>query len=338
MPMTRRAFLEALGASTLVLQGSFLPACGGGDTDDTDTDADGPVLTFAVLTDLHIKADPDHVNNATLRANLARINELGVELLLISGDLVDDLPSDDPEYFAAHDDTPLDVVIASLAEAELPVLVMLGNHDYYTSDDALDKHRTNDRGAREALMVERLGMPGVWYREDHGGVAFYMLSSLQPDARTAWEPGMCGSFGEEQLAWLDDQLADGVPAVLAFHHPLALDILVEAGMGRYTCMEVPRDEGEYEKYEGEVYDGWTDPIYALLEAHADHVVAVFVGHTHWWAHDSWAGIPVLMGDSTGNSVELTEVDGEPMRYHLVRVWPEAGRFEVLNLADIPLDA
>lgn len=335
MAMDRRRFLEALGASTLVLSGSFLPlsAC----KTEGDTGDEGDVFVFAVLTDLHFQAQADHINNLTAQRSLELVGELGVDLVVLTGDLVDELPSDELAWYQEHDDTALHRLEETLATVEVPVLMSLGNHDYYIVEPGLDNHLTQDKPAREALLAERLGLPGTWYRQDHGVVAFYMLNSMQQDERVDWSPGACGSFGQEQLDWLEDQLADGVPAILCFHHPLATDQIVSAGVSSYTCMEVPRDEGEYEKYEGEVYDGWTDPIYALIEAHAQQIMAVFVGHSHWWAHDEWAGVPVLMGDSTGNSVLMTEVDGEPMRYHLVAVWPEEGRFEVRNLEDIPLE-
>ncbi len=334
MAMDRRRFLEALGASTLVLSGSFVPlsAC----NTEGDTGEEGAPLLFAVLTDLHFQARLDHVNNLTVQRSLEQVSALGVDLVVLTGDLVDELPSDEPAYYEEHDDTALHRLEEALATVDVPVLMALGNHDYYMAEAGLDNHLTEDKPAREALLQARLGVPGPWYRQDHGGVAFYMLNSMQDDDRVDWSPGMCGSFGQEQLDWLEAQLADGVPAVLCFHHPLALDQAVAAGVSSYTCMEVPRDEGEYDKYEGEVYDGWTDPIYALIEAHADQIIATFVGHSHWWVHDEWAGVPVLMGDSTGNSVLMTEVDGEPMRYHLVAVWPEEGRLEVRNLEQIPL--
>ncbi|MBN2800638.1 MAG: metallophosphoesterase [Deltaproteobacteria bacterium] len=333
MPTSRRDFLKYLAASTLVVQGSFLTACG----PKGDTGEEGPSLTFAVLTDLHFNKKVDHVNNQTFRAGLAKVAALGVDLVLLTGDLLDELPSDDPAYYEEHTDTALHHLKAALAEAQVPVLATLGNHDFYLADGSLGNHTTPEFEARQDLLLEHLGLPAPWYREDHGGVAFYMLSSMQADDRVDWEPGLTGSFGAEQLAWLEEQLADGVPAVLGFHHPLALDKLVSAGMAKFSCMEVPRDEGHYEKYEGEPYDGWTDPIYDIIEAHSSQILAIFVGHSHWWAHDQWAGVPVMMGDSSGNSIQFTEKDGEPMRYHLGRVWLDEGRFEVWNLEDIPLE-
>jgi 3',5'-cyclic AMP phosphodiesterase CpdA len=319
----RRRFLEILGAAGLVMQGSLagLPMLGCGPKDDTgpgeDTDAErceGGCFYFAVISDTHLKDESlDSNNDEVLAATLAILEgyEVPVELVLVAGDLLDDLPSDDPEHYASTEGT------------------------------ALENNLTDDYPAREALYQQALGMPAPWYSFEHQGIRFIALNSMQPDDRVDWVPEACGSFGEEQLAWLAEQLADGTPCVLFFHHPLATDLFVESGYSAWIPFEVPRAEGNYEKYEGTPYEGWTDPIYALLEEHAAQVLAIFVGHGHAWVADSWAEIPVLEADSVGNSVYATsiEVDGEeqPLRYHLVEIDTARGTFSIYNRAWIPYE-
>ena len=341
----RRRFLQLVGATGLVLQGGILglPMAGCKPEGD-DTGNDDECFFFAVITDLHIKADPEHHNREVLAETFAVLEgfEVPVSFVLLSGDLVDDLPSNAPDYYEQHDDTALHVLEAELAATSLPTHLVMGNHDYYDQGGGLDNSLTDNFAGREALYEQRLGMPAAWHSFEHQGVRFIGLSSMQPHPDASWTPGQCGSFGPEQLAWLEDQLADGTPCFLFFHHPLATDAMVDAGLATFAPFEVPRAEGGYDKYEGTEYEGWTDPIYAILEAHAEQILAIFVGHGHWWVDDNYAGIPVMQGDSVGNSPLQTSVgeddEEQPMRYHLIEVNLTQGSFAVYNRAWIPYDA
>ncbi|MBT3224379.1 MAG: hypothetical protein HN348_35375, partial [Proteobacteria bacterium] len=247
--------------------------------------------------------------------------EVSLDFVVMTGDLVDVLPSDELTYYDENDNTSIHQLKLLLDELDMPFHLALGNHDYYTDDGFLDSHTTPDKSARESLFQDQLDMPAPWYRFDHEGLGFIVLNSMQDDARVDWAPGRCGSFGEVQLAWLEEELKKGDPCFLFFHHPLALDVMVSAGAMAFFAFEVPRSEGDYEKYEDTVFEDWTDPIYDLLQEHADQVQGVFVGHGHWFVQDYFEGIPVMMTDSVGNSYQGTaiDVDGEdqPMRYHIV---------------------
>ena len=319
----RRQVVKGLGAGGLLLHSAalgLLTSCtegeGGGEGEDE-------VLRFAVITDPHLKPDPQHANNLVMAETVEILNavEPPIELVLLTGDLLDDLPSDDSDYYDANDDTTLHQAAELLAGLTMPWLATMGNHDYYLAGGGILNDLTDDIPAREELLVDRLDLPGLWFRHDHRGIAFYGLNTMQTHTDAGWSPEGVGSFGEEQVAWLEQQLSDGEPAVLFFHHPLALDNAAGAGFSAALPFEVPRAEGEYEKYEGTEYEGWTDPIYPLLERFADQILAIFVGHGHWFVHDDLDGVPVMMTDSVGNSVLQTSLgegdEAEPMRYHLV---------------------
>jgi len=323
-----------MGATGLLLHCSalsLLAGCNPGEDGDEDE-----ILRFAVITDMHLKADSTHPNNGVMAETVAILNAIDppVELVLMPGDLLDDLPSDDLAYYDEHDDTAIHRMSELLAGLEMPWLAALGNHDYYLNDGGLTNELTEDFPGREAVLAAGLDLPGMWFRHDHRGVAFYGLSTMQPHQDAEWIPGSCGSFGEEQVAWLEQQLADGTPAVLFFHHALALDNAVGAGLSGAMPFEVPRAEGNYAKYEGSEYEGWTDPIYAVLEQYAGQIQAIFVGHGHWFVRDELGGIPVMMTDSIGNSVLLTAVgegdEAEPMRYHLVDLNLTTGEMAIAN--------
>ncbi len=341
--LDRRRFLELLGASGLVAGGTIaglpLTAC---DPSRDETGNDDEIFYVAVISDVHLKdASLDSGNDEVLVQTLEILENYEVPLsaILVAGDLIDDLPSDDPAHYETAEGTALQQAQEILGGCSIPVHVSMGNHDYYLQGSAMENHLTDDYPAREALYQEALGMPAPWYAVEINGIRFIALNSMQPDARVEWTPEACGSFGEEQLAWLEAQLADGTPTVLFFHHPLATDVFVESGYSFIIPFEVPRAEGNYDKYEDTVYDGWTDPIYAILEDHADSVMAIFVGHGHAWVADTWAGIPVLEADSVGNAFPGTfiEVDGEeqPMRYHIVEINLTRGSFDIYNRAWIP---
>jgi 3',5'-cyclic AMP phosphodiesterase CpdA len=343
IPLDRRRFIELLGAAGLVAQGSLLGlAASGCKPEGGDSGEDDERFYFAVISDVHLKDGAlDSGNDEVLRQTVEILEdyEVPLEFVLVAGDLLDELPSDDADYYETNSDTALHQAEEILGGSALPFHIALGNHDYYLQGSAMENHITDDYAARESLLRDRLGLPAPWHAFEHQGIRFIALNSMQPDARVDWHPEACGSFGEEQLAWLEEQLADETPCVLYFHHPLATDVFVESGYSFIIPFEVPRDEGNYDKYEGTVYEGWTDPIYALLEAHAHHVMAIFVGHGHAWVTDTWAGIPIFEGDSVGNAFPGTfiEVDGEeqPMRYHIVEINLTQGSFAVYNRAWIP---
>ncbi len=323
-PPTRREVLERLAAAGVLVPGglALLSSC-------VEPETEAEVVRFAVITDLHVKADPERLNNQVLAETIEILNamEQPPELVLLTGDLVDELPSDDPVYYEENS-TAVHQLAELLAGFAMPALPSLGNHDYFTNDGVLENEITGDPEAREVLMMEHLGMPGPWFRRDHRGVAFLSLNTMQQDPDADWHPGECGSFGPEQLAWLEEQLTGQQPCVLFFHHPLALDNAVEAGLAAIRPFEVPR--AGHEKYVGTEYEGWTDPIYALIEQYADRIPAILVGHGHWFVRDELAGTPVMMTDSVGNSVLLSELDGAPMRYHLVELDVATGAVTVVN--------
>jgi 3',5'-cyclic-AMP phosphodiesterase len=148
-------------------------------------------MTFGHISDLHI----DLGERATARAQrvidaLRPMREL--DAVLVTGDIADH--GTPPEY---------EIAAGLLAQFEVPVLVLPGNHD-----------------VREAFGPGLLGLPRagaeINQRVRVGSVDFLLCDSVIPG-----ESG--GELSETTLAWLKSALSDREgPALVAFHHPPAL--------------------------------------------------------------------------------------------------------------------
>jgi hypothetical protein len=107
------------------------------------------------------------------------------------------------------------------------------------------------------------------------------------------------SFGREQLAWIEQQLAAERPTVVMAHHPVFLSRRAEAP-------------------ESSAPDLWT-----LIERH-DNIRATFVGHLHRWIDVGLLGSP----REPEWVVAATRYDVDDL--WLVEFDPMAGTFEILD--------
>lgn len=145
----------------------------------------------AQLSDPHIGADwiaPDPA--ALLAAAVAAVGRVGPDVVIVSGDLVDN--AEDAEY---------EQLQRALEPLDAPVHVLPGNHD---DRDALHRH---------------FGVPGeggepVQYAVDLGPLRLVVLDSTAPGHEH-------GELDEGRLAWLDRELAGAPerPTLIAMHHP-----------------------------------------------------------------------------------------------------------------------
>ena len=285
---------------------------------------------FAVISDTHIWSDPEALQNRIFEQTAAILNSHSppIDFVVLTGDIVHKLPSDDPTLYDEYPYTPLGEFVRLASLLAMPLYPVMGNHDYYTGQKINDVI-TSDRHGRERLFMEKAGMPGPYYAFEHRGVTFYCLNSLQHDPSVEWVPDLVGSFGPEQTAWLEDRLSDGKPAFLFHHHPLATEATVRAGLARFRPFEVPRADGHFQKYKLTVYRDFTDPIYEVLKTHNDQIKAIFFGHTHLFMRDEYEGIPLFMTDSM-EFPSHSEYKHKPMRYYIVECRAATGEFTILN--------
>ena len=312
-----------------------LSHCGGDDNaSNKDQDTQSSFL-FGVVSDTHTMADANAPENQIFSYTIQVMNEHKppIDFVVITGDTVDSLPSDDPGYYDQNVNTALDQLIYLKTELTMPVYLVLGNHDYYTGNCILPIP-TRKKEAREHLFMEKVGLPGPYYVFEHRGVKFYCLNSMQKDPMVRWEPNAVGTLGPEQISWLRDQLSDNKPAFFFHHHALATDVTTRAGFARLTPFEIPRADGNFAKYMIGPYHGYTDPVYDILKDHNEQIRAVFFGHSHLFLRDEYEGIPIFMTEST-HFPSQAEYDGRPMRYHIVECQAHTGDFTIYNDYMIP---
>jgi Icc protein len=146
---------------------------------------------IAQLSDPHIGADwiaPDPA--ALLSAAVAALGRLGPDVVIVSGDLVEN--AEDVEYERVQE---------ALEPLDVPVHVLPGNHD---DRDALHRH---------------FGVPGtdgepVQYAAELGPLRLVVVDSTAPGHEH-------GELDGERLGWLDAELAAAPerPTLIAMHHP-----------------------------------------------------------------------------------------------------------------------
>jgi hypothetical protein len=247
---SRRRFL-ASGAARLIAAPPVLEA------------ARGDRFRFAILADTHIidefykgpegsPEDTDSIFKTTERLTAARdaIKRLrpAVEFVAVVGDFFHDYPSDRLDFYFEHT-TRIDVARQLMDGFGVPVHVGFGNHDYAVPRVA--------RETSHELFRRKLGL-APYYSFEHRGWKFIHLNNFLGDT---WQAGHArynksqGSLGEEQLTWLEAELAQRKPSFVFVHYPLTIVAPVERA-----------DYG----------------LHRLLKKHRDTVQRVVSGHWHRW--------------------------------------------------------
>ena len=327
----RRQFLKRIGKGFLIVSmHPVLSRCGS-----KDPAGNTRTFRFAVISDTHILPHAFSLQNFvfSLTADLFNDHDPPLDFVFCTGDVLDTLPSDDPAFYDENTNTVLHQFITLKSKLRMPLYLVMGNHDYYTGN-ALIHLPTPQKEAREALYMDRLGMPGPYYAIEHLGVKFYGLNSMQQDPDVNWEPHAVGTFGPDQLSWLRGELQDGKPAFFFHHHALATEVTTSSGISAWIPFEVPRAEGDFPKYSLTPYRDYTDPIYEILESRGSQVKATFFGHSHLFLRDQLSGVSLFMTDSM-KFPSSSEYDGIPMRYHIVECEAGSGAFTVYNAYMIP---
>jgi 3',5'-cyclic-AMP phosphodiesterase len=185
------------------------------------------------LTDPHIGAEWGGDPVVALRTVIAAVASLPQRPVaaLVTGDLTNNGRDDEYKRLAS-----------ALAELDLPLHVLPGNHD--------------DRAAlRRHFDVPGAGAEPIQYAVQFGSLRVLMLDTTRPG-------GGDGELGSDRLSWLADQLAAPPqgPTLLAMHHPpFRCDV---PGMDRYALAAPDREA-----------------VARLIAGHP-HVQGVIAGHVH----------------------------------------------------------
>lgn len=271
------------------------------DDDDDDT---SPAETFRFI----VMSDPTIVPPATnevtfwwndrLDQAVEQINaEADIQFVLLIGDVAADMMEpwvddvvDGWEVASALAKEKLDLL-------QVPYYLAPGDKDYtdevMTYEFAID---WADWNARETRLHEIWGdaYPGAnpWNVIEHEGVRFFLANSTA-GPRLAEANGMTGSFGEDQLNTLANELSGDQWTVFFSHHP-GVFALEEAG---------------------------APTLEEILSAKADKVAGFFHGHLLGFQKYEWAD---LEGYSLGG------INQSYLYYAIVEVNPATGELTILN--------
>jgi hypothetical protein len=290
---SRKQFLRVSGAAaTSILIRPFAFAA-----------PDSSKFYFAVIADTHIidgyykgpvgnAEDTESIFKTTERLEAARalIDSLTprMEKVFLVGDYFHNYPSPDVDFYFQHE-TRIDRAKALTDGFRMPVHVGFGNHDY--SKDV-------PRKLSHELFRRKLGL-APYYSVEHRNWKFIHLNNFLGNT---WDPGHAdynpstGSLGEEQLNWLEAELAQRRPSFVFIHYPLSLV-----------------QEKEVKDY----------GVYAILKRHKDSIQRVISGHWHKWFE---------FGRSYGpQHLVMAATRYDPNAYLIVEADTKAVRHELLNI-------
>lgn len=228
-----------------------------------------PDLIFIHMTDVHILdegADPflGLDTAAKLRDAIQYIKGMGVQpaFFAISGDLVQD--SDDGAY------THLKQILSDLDSFGVPILLALGNHDNRASFQRIFLNDTTPDESRR-------------YYHSH---IFADYKVIVLDTRESGQ--VYGTLDAPQLDWLRAELADGLPAILIFHHPPVI--------APYSLVDDHILMPESVKALGETIAG-------------QNVIGILNGHIHFNSVAAFQGVPVFAGGHVAFMLDPYEKEG-----------------------------
>lgn len=170
-----------------------------------------PDFSVAFLTDPHVFADKGAPRGCRSAFEHAVRHERPPELLITGGDLAFDIMETSREQA----DAQYDLFDRSLEGIDLPIHHTIGNHDCLGVAETGVVPVTDPLFGKEYFR-RRFGLERLNYSFDHEGWHFVILDTIGIQGRS-----YRGWVDEEQIAWLDDDLAaSGKPTVVIGHIPL----------------------------------------------------------------------------------------------------------------------
>jgi predicted MPP superfamily phosphohydrolase len=292
--VNRKNFLTAASGGLLSLAGPRI----------LTAQPDSSTFRVGVIADTHIidafyrgpEGNPeDTANIFKTTESLSRTREFlnalrpKLDMVFIAGDFFHNYPSPDLDFYFQNK-TRIDNAKALIDGFQMPVHVGFGNHDYGMPKVS--------REMSHELFRRKLGVK-PYYAVDHKGFKFIHLNNFLGET---YSPNLTGrrkeegSFGEEQLNWLENELRQHRPTFLFLHFPL--------------LMVVPTEVADY-------------GLLPLLRKYKSTLQLVVAGHWHKWVEFGRTfGPPHQVVSSTrydSNAYLILELDSRQGSHRMLNI-------------------
>lgn len=282
--------LKIIKILLLTLITFLVVSCGKIDSDKTGGKETNNSFSILVLSDIHISNDES--KDIRLRNLIDSINAGNFEnldLLIATGDLVSSFYKD-RNNGDGFDNNRAAKFSSIIKEVEIPYYLALGNHDYKIDGDKDSDapFSFEEIDTMEKLWKKFAGLEEPFYSVNHKGWKLILLNSMRGRYLER-------AFDDDQMEFLKNELEEGKPTLLFFHHPIETD--------NFTIWAKPKDL---------ITPGKEEQFFELVKEHKTQVKGIFVGHGHRWIEDILFGtIPVYETDSFA--------DNEKSPYQLIRI-------------------
>ena len=210
-------------------------------------ESDGVDNSSIMKTPQRLKAIRETINGMTPQP----------DLVFVLGDVVHDAHHNQNADWYTQNATAFSVASEIFAGFDMPVHFVFGNHDYEVN---CDEGRESYPLALSHQLFNRFFQSKPYHVVAHKGWRFLATNGQLGDT---WKVGheKCNtelaSYGQEQLAWVAQELDKGEPTIVLSH---------------YMRLVTARDEYP---------EGPNVDLFSLLD-NRSNVSAVLVGHTHRW--------------------------------------------------------
>lgn len=200
--MERRSALKGIGSLLMVPSLGFT----------AEKALKKPVLTVAHITDVHLKDKFNAPEKFVKCLHHLQQAKNGVDLILNGGDIVFDM---NKENISTINEQWKLINNLMKTECSLPVHYCLGNHDIWWQE--------NNKGQAiygKQYAMDQLKLAKPYYSFMQKGWKFIVLDSVHLDIDGTW---YIGKLGDEQFAWLENELRatdPAVPVLIMSHIPI----------------------------------------------------------------------------------------------------------------------
>jgi Icc protein len=206
--MERRSALKNIGGLLLVPSLGFSSA----------TAKAKPVLRIAHITDVHLKDQFGAPAKFAKCLHHLQQQHPRPDLILNGGDIVFDMNKENINTI----NNQWQLVKSILKnECSIPTRYCLGNHDIWWYE--------NNKGQSvygKQYSLDQLQLAKPYYSFNQGGWKFIILDSVHLDVDATW---YIGKLGDEQFAWLENELQTtdpAVPVLIMSHIPILTAVLM----------------------------------------------------------------------------------------------------------------